>query len=209
MGGWFPKKLEGVDDIQGMNFRTAGLGGEAWRRIGMNVQTTPGGEIFQALQAGTLDAAEWVGPWNDLALGLYQIHKHYHYPSLIEPTAGLEFTVSKSRLSELPQDLQLIFEVAAHAENGLVTSEFYSQNKQALDTLVSEHGVEVHRFPDDLLERLGRACAEVVGEVAEHDDLSRRVVESLAAFRSDSTEWTTIAEEAFGQTRALDIPYPA
>src|SRR5690606_17053542 len=82
MGGWFPKKLEGVDDIQGMNFRTAGLGGEAWRRIGMNVQTTPGGEIFQALQAGTLDAAEWVGPWNDLALGLYQIHKHYHYPSL-------------------------------------------------------------------------------------------------------------------------------
>ncbi|HSH42027.1 MAG TPA: TRAP transporter substrate-binding protein [Arenicellales bacterium] len=209
MGGWFPKKLESLDDIQGMNFRTAGLGGEAWRRVGMNVQTTPGGEIFQALQAGTLDAAEWVGPWNDLALGLYQIHKHYHYPSLIEPTAGLEFTVSKSRLSALPKDLQMIFEVAAQSENGLVTSEFYFQNKQALDTLISEHGVQLHRFPDDIIEGMGRASAEVVAEIAEHDDVSRRVVESLAAFRSDSVEWTTVAEQAFGQARGLDIPYPA
>jgi TRAP-type mannitol/chloroaromatic compound transport system substrate-binding protein len=209
MGGWFPKQLESLDDIQGMNFRTAGLGGEAWRRVGMNVQTTPGGEIFQGLQSGTLDAAEWVGPWNDLALGLYQIHKHYHYPSLVEPTAGLEFTVSKSKWSALPNDLKLMFQVAAEAENGLVASEFHFQNKQALDTLVSEHDVQLHPFPDDIIEALARACAEVVAEVAEHDDLSRRVVESLAAFRRDAVDWTRVAEQAFGVARQLDIPYPA
>lgn len=209
MGGWFPRELESLDDIQGMNFRTAGLGGEAWRRVGMNVQTLPGGEIFQAMQAGTLDAAEWVGPWNDLALGLYRVHQHYYWPSLIEPSAALEITVDKAKWNALPEDLRQMFQVAAEAENGLVTSEFYAQNKQALDTLLGEHGVQLHQFPDDIIEALATACAEVVGEVAEHDDISRRIVDSLAAFRADAIEWTSVAEQAFGATRQFDIPFPS
>lgn len=209
MGGWFPNELQGLDDLQGMNFRTAGLGGEAWRRLGMNVQTLPGGEIFQAMQAGTLDAAEWVGPWNDLALGLHRIHKHYYYPSLIEPSAALELTVNKAKLEALPNELQLMFQAAAEAENGLIASEFFFQNKQALDTLIADHDVQLHQFPDEIIEALGKACAEVVAEVAEHDDISRRVVDSLSTFRADAIDWTASAEQAFGIARQLDIPYPA
>jgi TRAP-type mannitol/chloroaromatic compound transport system substrate-binding protein len=209
MAGWFPRAIGSVDDLQGMSFRTAGLGGEVWRRVGMNVQTLPGGEIFPALQAGTLDAVEWVGPWNDLALGFHRIHRHYYYPSIIEPSAALEITVNKSAFEALPNDLKLILEVAARAENNQVTSDFNANNLQALDTLVTEHGVVLERFPDDVLEAQARAAAEVVAEIREHDDLSRRIVDSMAAFRANAMRWTSVSSQSFSETRALPIDFPA
>ncbi len=208
MAGWFPNPIESLDDLQGLSFRTAGLGGEVWRRIGLNVQTMPAGEIFAALQSGALDAAEWVGPWNDLALGLHRVRDNYYYPSIIEPSAATEVTVNKSAFSELPQDLQLIIEVAANAENTLMAADFNANNQQALDALVNEHGVKLQRFPEDVVEALARTSAEVVGEIAEGDELSGRVVESMAQFRRNAVRWTGTGEMAVAETRQRDIEFP-
>ncbi len=208
MGGWFPNELTSLDDIQGLSFRTAGLGGEVWRRVGMNVQTLPGGEIYQALDAGTLDAAEWVGPWNDLALGLYRVNRYYYGPSIIEPSAGMEITVDKAKFMELPADLQLIVQVAADAENNIVAAEFNRQNIQALDVLINEHDVQLREWPEDITRAQAEASAAVVAETAEEDELTGRIVESVAAFRQDAVRWAGIGEQAFAASRQLDIPFP-
>jgi TRAP-type mannitol/chloroaromatic compound transport system substrate-binding protein len=179
-----------------------------WRRIGLNVQTMPAGEIFAALQSGALDAAEWVGPWNDLALGLHRVRDNYYYPSIIEPSAATEVTVNKSAFSELPQDLQLIIEVAANAENNIMTADFNANNQQALDALVNEHGVNLQQFPEDVIEALARTSAEVVGEIAAGDELSGRVVESMAQFRRNAIRWTATGEMAVAETRQRDIEFP-
>lgn len=208
MGGWFPNELSSLDDIQGLSFRTAGLGGEVWRRVGMNVQTLPGGEIYQALDAGTLDAAEWVGPWNDLALGLHRVNKFYYGPSMIEPSAATEITVDKAKFEELPSDLKMIVRAAADAENNIVTAEFNQQNIRALDVLINEHDVQLREWPDDITRALAEASAEVVGEVAENDEMTGRIVDSLASFRESAVRWAAIGEQSFAATRLLDIPFP-
>ena len=208
MGGWFPNPIESVDDLRGLSFRTAGLGGEVWRRIGMNVQTMPAGEIFPSLQSGALDAAEWVGPWNDLALGLHRVRSNYYYPSIIEPSAATEVTVNKSAFGELPADLQRIIEVAVFAENNQVTADFNANNQQALDALVNEHGVNLQQFPEDVIEALARTSAEVVAEIAAGDELSGRVVESMAQFRRNAIRWTATGETSFAETRLRDFEFP-
>jgi TRAP-type mannitol/chloroaromatic compound transport system substrate-binding protein len=208
MAGWFPNEITSVDDLQGLSFRTAGLGGEVWRRVGMNVQTLPGGEIFPALQSGALDAAEWVGPWNDLAFGLHRVRNHYYSPSIIEPSAALEITVNKSAYSELPEDLQLLIEVAANAENDLVTADFNANNQAALEQLVSE-GVIVDEFPEDVIRALAEASAEVVAEIRESDELTARIIDSMVEFRDKATQWTNAGERSFAAARDLDVQFPA
>src|SRR6218665_1910435 len=112
-GGWFRKELTGLADIQGLRFRTPGLGGQVWAKLGAAVTNLAAGEIFAALQAGTLDAAEFVGPYNDLALGFHQIAKNYYFPSFVEPGLATEITVNKAKFLELPEDLQEIVKVCA------------------------------------------------------------------------------------------------
>jgi len=208
MAGWFPNPIASLDDLQGLSFRTAGLGGEVWRRLGLNVQTMPAGEIFAALQSGALDAAEWVGPWNDLALGLHKVRSNYYYPSVIEPSAATEVTVNKSAFGELTDDLQLVIQVAAQAENNLMTADFNANNQKALDALVNEHGVSLQPFPDPVIEALAKGSAEVVSEIAGKDELTGRVVQSMADFRKNAVRWTSTGEMAFAATRLKDIAFP-
>jgi TRAP-type mannitol/chloroaromatic compound transport system substrate-binding protein len=150
-GGWFRKEIKTVGDIKGLRFRTPGLGGQVWAKLGASVTNLAAGEIFQALQAGTLDAAEFVGPYNDLALGFYQIAKNYYFPSFIEPGLATEAVVSKSKFRALPADLQEIVRTACQAEYDQVASDMYANDPRALDVLVSKHGVKVHQFSDDIL----------------------------------------------------------
>ncbi len=208
MAGWFPNPIASLDDLQGLSFRTAGLGGEVWRRLGLNVQTMPAGEIFAALQSGALDAAEWVGPWNDLALGLHKVRSNYYYPSIIEPSAATEVTVNKSAYGELSDDLKRIIEVAAFAENNQMTADFNANNQQALDALVNEHKVNLQQFPDEVIVALAKTSGEVVSEIAAKDELSGRVVESMAKFRDNAVRWTATGENAFAASRLKDIKFP-
>ncbi len=207
MGGWFGKQLSSLEDIRGLAFRTAGLGAEMWRKVGANVQTLPAGELFQALESGTIDAAEWVGPWNDLALGLHRVHKHYYGPSINEPSAATELIVSREAYDGLPDDLKTIVQVACDGENDIVPAEFNQQNVRALDTLVNEHGVQLHQWPAEIETALAEASVEVVEEIAQHDDLSRRIVESMVNYRRSAVRWAGIAEQPFANARLRDISF--
>jgi TRAP-type mannitol/chloroaromatic compound transport system substrate-binding protein len=189
-GGWFADELTGLADIQGINFRTPGLGGQVWQRMGATVVNMAAGEIFAALQSGALDAAEFVGPYNDLALGFHQVRKHYYVSSFIEPGLATELAVNKAKFQALPADLQAIVEIACQAEYDQVASDFYANDPLALDTLVTQHGVTVHaQFPEEILEAAAIAAAEILTEMRESgDDLTKRVTEhylaSLATVRT-------------------------
>lgn len=179
-GGWFKEELNSLADVRGINFRTPGLGGQVWEKMGATVVNMAGGEIYQALQSGALDAAEFVGPYNDLALGFYQITKNFYLPSFIEPGLATEAVVSKSKFAELPQDLQRIVEFACQAEYDQVASDFYANDPIALRTLVERHGVQVKYFPDDILKAGADAAKELLNELRESNDpLVRKTANSF------------------------------
>jgi TRAP-type mannitol/chloroaromatic compound transport system substrate-binding protein len=181
-GGWFKKDLNSVADIQGLRFRTPGLGGQVWAKLGASVTNLAAGDIFQALQSGTLDAAEFVGPYNDLALGLYQVCKNYYFPSFIEPGAATELVVSKAKYQALPADLQQIIADASQAEYDQVASDFYANDPRALKTLVNDHGVQVKTFPDDILQAGAKAAEEIIGGIRNSNDaLTKKAAESYIA----------------------------
>jgi TRAP-type mannitol/chloroaromatic compound transport system substrate-binding protein len=197
-GGWFRKELTGVADIQGLRFRTPGLGGQVWQKLGASVVNMPAGEIFAALQSGTLDAAEFVGPYNDLALGFYQIAKNYYFPSFIEPGLATEIVVSKAKFQALPEDLQEIVKSCAEAAYDDVASDMYANDPRALAALAGEHGVTVRRFPDEILEAGAKAAGEVLQGIRDGgDEMTKKVAESyVSAFNLLRT-----------RTEGTDLPF--
>ncbi|WP_067336615.1 TRAP transporter substrate-binding protein [Stappia indica] len=179
-GGWFRNELTGLDSIKGLRFRTPGLGGRVWEKLGATVTNMAGGEIFQALQSGTLDAAEFVGPYNDLALGFYQVAKNYYFPSFVEPGLATELVVNKSKFQALPADLQAIVRDVCQAEYDQVASDFYANDPRALKTLVDDHGVNVRQFPDDIMEAGAKAAIEILNGLRDSDDaLVKKTTESF------------------------------
>jgi TRAP-type mannitol/chloroaromatic compound transport system substrate-binding protein len=181
-GGWFRNELTGLGDIQGLRFRTPGLGGQVWGKLGAAVTNLAAGEIFAALQSGTLDAAEFVGPYNDLALGFHQIAKNYYFPSFVEPGLATELVVSKAKFLELPEDLQEIVRVSSQAAYDDVASDFYANDPRSLQALVAEHGVQVRRFPEEIVEAGAKASMELIGEIRSGGDaLTKKVAESFVS----------------------------
>ncbi len=203
MGGWFNKEINEVGDFSGLVMRMPGLGGEVLRRLNATVKSLPGGEIFQALKTGAIDATEWVGPYNDLAFGLHQAAKYYYWPGWHEPGTALEGMVNAKALAALPSDLQAIVEYACQAANEDMLNEFTARNNGALQILVKQHGVQLRRFSDELLTEVGKTAADVVAEIAAKDPFSNKVYTSFDNFRSASISYTRISEEAYTQARAL------
>ncbi|MFD0860268.1 TRAP transporter substrate-binding protein [Roseovarius aquimarinus] len=178
-GGWFREELTGLADVQGKRFRTPGLGGRVWEKMGATVTNMAGGEIFQALQSGTLDAAEFVGPYNDLALGFHQVAKHYYLSSFVEPGLATEIVVDKAKYQELPDDLQAIVRDVSQAEYDMVSADFVANDPRALQTLINDHGVQVHQFPDDIMEAGAKGAMELIEELrASEDPLVKKTTES-------------------------------
>ena len=180
-GGWFRNELKGIEDVQGLRFRTPGFGGQVWQAIGASVTNLAAGEIFAALQSGVLDAAEFVGPYNDLALGFHQICKHYYTSSFIEPGLATELVVDKAKYQALPANIQAIIRDCCAAEYDNTAADFAANDPRAMQTLVNEHGVITHSsFPDSILEAGGKAAAELLTGLRDHSDpLVKRTTESF------------------------------
>ena len=195
--GWFNREINSVDDLKGLKMRIPGLGGEVLRRLGVTVQNIPGGELFQALNDGTIDATEWVGPYNDLAFGLHKAAKYCYYPGWHEPGTVLECMVNKAAFDALPGDLQAIVEIACRATSQQMVAEFTARNGRALQTLVEEHGVEVRPLPATVLEAIQAASDEVAREVGTRNAMAQRIFASFDAYRRRTTAWTGMAEQAF------------
>ncbi|MBK8175693.1 MAG: TRAP transporter substrate-binding protein [Rhodospirillales bacterium] len=207
MGGWFNKEINSLEDYKGLKMRIPGLGGEVVKAAGGNVVNLPGAEIPPALQSGAVDAVEWVGPYNDLAFGLYKSAKYYYYPGWHEPGSTLDNFINLAAWEKLPADLQAIVEAANAAVNGWVLSEFVARNNTALQTLIHDHGVALRKFPDPVLEGLGKLSGEVLADLAGKDEASRKVMDSLLRFRANAMAWTNLSESAFSQARALPYPF--
>ena len=202
MGGWFRKEIRSLADIRGLKMRIPALGGELIARAGGTPVTMPGSEIFTSLQSGAIDAAEWIGPYNDLAFGLHKAAKYYYYPGWQEPGSALEMIINQAAFDSLPEDLREIVLTCASATNDRMAAEFTARNAEALQTLVRDHGVQVRRYPEDVIRELQRLSAEVLEETARTDAMFRRVLDSLQAFRQTMTPYINIAERAMLNTRA-------
>ena len=200
MGGWFNKPIESLADLRGLKMRIPGIGGEVLRRAGGTPLNLPLAEIFTALQTGSIDATEWVSPYNDLALGLHQAARYYYYPGWQEPGPTLECMVNRTAWDALPADLQAMIRVACQATTLDMTSEFMARNAAALEQLQAQ-GVEVRKFPDDVLASLKELTFEVIEELAAEDPLVAKVWSSYRDFMTRSQSWQAISEQAYLSTR--------
>jgi TRAP-type mannitol/chloroaromatic compound transport system substrate-binding protein len=201
MGGWFNKEINSVADLEGLKMRIPGLGGEVLKRAGGTPVNLPGGELFTSLQSGAIDATEWVGPYNDLAFGLYKAAKYYYYPGWHEPGTILEAMINKQVFDALPADLKAIVMNACKVVNQDMLAEYTARNPSALQTLVNEHGVELRKFPDDVIVKLRALSNEVVAEIAEKDAFSQKTFASYQKFLKQAKQWSAISELTYLQAR--------
>ena len=182
MAGWFNKEIRSLKDIKGLKMRIPGFGGEVLQRAGGIPVSLPGSEVYTALQTGVIDATEWVGPYNDLAFALHTVAKYYYYPGWHEPGPTLELILNREAYESLPRDLQVMIEVASRAINDDMLSEFTARNNASLETLVTEHGVELRPLPSDVVQKFRSLAQEVVKEAAKEDELSQRIYSSYMSF---------------------------
>jgi TRAP-type mannitol/chloroaromatic compound transport system substrate-binding protein len=207
MGGWLKKKINKLDDFKGLKFRMPGLGGEVLRSLGVAVVNLPGGEIFPALQSGAIDGSEWVGPWHDLAFGFYKICKHYHWPGFHEPGTVGSYSLNRKFWDSLSKSEQAIVEAVLKAEVFEQTVEYDGQSPAALDKLVTAHGVQLHKYPDDLMTELGRISGEVINDLAAGDEVSKKVWDSYRTFRKTAVGWSKIGLQGYMNARELPFKY--
>jgi TRAP-type mannitol/chloroaromatic compound transport system substrate-binding protein len=201
MGGWFNRRIETMADLRGLKMRIPGIGGEALSRAGGTPVNLPGAEIFTALQTGAIDATEWVGPYNDVAIGLHQAARYYYYPGWQEPGPTLECIVNQQAWDTLPEDLRAIVRVACQAATLDMTSEYMARNANALRDLAQNSAVEILPFPADVLDGLKALTLEVIEELAARDPIVARVWTSYRAFLELSAPYQRISEHAFLDTR--------
>jgi TRAP-type mannitol/chloroaromatic compound transport system substrate-binding protein len=197
MGGWFRKPMNSIDDYQGLKMRIPGLGGKVVSKAGGTVVLLPGGEIFTSLERGVIDATEWVGPMHDLRMGFYKAAKYYYYPGWHEPGTVLEVMFNKHAYEGLPKDLQQILDAVAAEINLWSLCEFEAGNGAALQTLITEHDVNLVRFPQALLTDLRKLADETLEEEADKDPMSRKVHEAFKKFKAQVGVWGSVSENAY------------
>ncbi len=197
MGGWFNKEIESADDLKGLKMRIPGLGGDVMAKLGASPVSLPGGQIYENLVSGAIDATEWVGPWNDSFMKFYEAAKYYYFPGMHEPGAMLACGMNKDFWEGLSKADQGIIEAASSMENDVMMSEYNAKNGEALAKLINEQGVELREFNDDVYDSFGEAAEEVFAEVVSHSELAKRIHESFLKARSEVGGWTRISDQAY------------
>lgn len=205
MGGWFNKEINRPEDYRGMRYRMAGPGAEVLRRMGATVVTTPGGEIVNALKSGAIDAAEWIGPWMDIALGLDQAADYYYYPGFHEPGTNQTLGVNKPLWDGLTPSERALIEAAAEAEVSRSLAEFNAENVKSLKILRTDKRIKILRFNDELITVFGKLSKEVLADVAAQDPLTRKVYDSYMAFLVGMMDWQELSERGYLNTRRLAL----
>lgn len=201
-GGWFSKEIKSLEDFKGLKMRIAGLGGEVMRRLGVNVVLLPPGDIFQAMEAGTIDAAEWVGPWNDLAFGLYRVAKYYYMPAFHELGPALEVSVNKTVYDALPDDLKAVVKYAAMASATESTADFTYYNAISLQPLLAKEGVQLKFMPDDVVDALAKEAAVVLKEIGDTSPLAGEIYDSFTKYRAEAAAYAKVSDQAALEMRA-------
>ena len=201
MAGWFRKKITTIGDYKGLRMRIPNLGGKVVARAGGTTVLTPGGEIYAALERGVIDASEWVGPHDDMKLGLHKTARYYYYPGWHEPGTVNEFGFNKKAYEALPVDLRRTLDHAAAAVHVYSSTDFHAKNAIALQRLRTEFKdtVEVLPLPVPVLRDLKKLAAEVVKEESEKTPMTRKVHASFTKFQALVGPWDHVAEGAYHQ----------
>jgi TRAP-type mannitol/chloroaromatic compound transport system substrate-binding protein len=201
MGGWFRRELNGIDDVKGLKIRSLGLGGEIYRRLGAIPQTTAPGEMLVSLQSGLLDAAEFVGPGTDIALGLYRVANFYYAPGFNKPNGTGECIVSLKAWQGLDSEMKAIISHACANEAAYALSEMERLNAEALAALTGQHGVKLRIFPPGFIAAARKQATDVLGDVAAKNAAARKVHDSYLAFRDRTAAWSRISIKAVLEAR--------
>ncbi|MEM7742755.1 MAG: TRAP transporter substrate-binding protein [Pseudomonadota bacterium] len=197
MGGWFNKEIESPDDLKGLKMRIPGLGGDVMAKLGASPVSLPGGQIYENLVSGAIDATEWVGPWNDYFLKFYEAAKYYYYPGMHEPASQLSLGINAEFWGSLTDSEKQVVEYACGYEQNYGMAEYNANNGAFLAKLITEHGVELKRFNEEVYEAFGEASQEVFEETREHSDLAARVHDSFVAARSDVGGWMNLSDSPY------------
>ncbi|MBK8537602.1 MAG: TRAP transporter substrate-binding protein [Candidatus Competibacteraceae bacterium] len=193
MGGWFRKEIKSLDELKGLKIRIPGFGAEVFSALGAVPQSLPGGEIYPALERGAIDAAEWVGPYDDEKLGFYKVAKFYYYPGWWEPGPVLSFYVNKEQWEKLPKPYQAAFEAAAAEANLTMLAAYDAKNPLAIQRLV-QNGTQLRRYPDDVLKAAYEIAQKIYDEESAKNPDFKKIYDSMRAFQQTSDIWSGLAE---------------
>jgi TRAP-type mannitol/chloroaromatic compound transport system substrate-binding protein len=196
MGGWFRKEIAGVNDLNGLKFRIGGFAGRIIAKLGAVPQQLAAGDIYPSLEKGTIDAAEWVGPYDDEKLGFVKVAKYYYYPGWWEGGAQPHLLVNLAKWNELPKNYQALVLAAARDAGTWMTSKYDTLNPQALKRLVSQ-GAQLRPFPQPVMEACYKSANEIYAELSQNNPMFKKLYDSLTAFRGDSFQWQQVAELTF------------
>ncbi len=196
MGGWFKREIKDVADLKGLKFRTGGMGGQVLAKLGVVTQQLPAGEIYSALEKGTIDAAEFTVPADDEKLGLNKVARYYYYPGWNEGCAALGFQVNLKAYNALPEAYRYALHAATAEANSWMQARYDALNPAALKRLV-QGGAVLRPFPQSVLEACFKANQELMAEAAAKSAAFKRMYEHMLAFQRDQVAWFRVAEDSF------------
>ena len=197
LGGWFNKEIDSPDDLKGLKMRMPGLGGDVMAKLGASPVSLPGGQIYENLVSGAIDATEFVGPFNDYFMKFYEAAKYYYYPGMHEPGAQLCLGMNASWWGSLSANEQAIIQAACNEENARTLAETNANNGEYLRRLIEEHGVELREFSDEVYEAFGDAAQIVIEEARDHSALSAKIYDAFLAARKELGGWTQLSDTAY------------
>jgi len=198
MGGWYRKEIRSVKDLEGLKFRVGGFGGRVLARLGVVPQNIAAGEIYQALEKGTIDAAEWIGPYDDLRLGLQKVAKNYYFPAWWEGSTQFSLYISDKQWNGLSKEYQSIVTHAAAAAHVGCQARYDAQNPGALKQLIAE-GAKLSRFPKDVMDAAFKASREVYAELNDKNPEWKKIFPDYSRFMADQVQWEAVAEGNYSQ----------
>jgi TRAP-type mannitol/chloroaromatic compound transport system substrate-binding protein len=193
MGGWFRKEINSVEDLNGLKFRIGGYAGRIMAKLGCVPQQLAGGDIYPALEKGTIDAAEWVGPYDDEKLGLYKVAPHYYYPGWWEGGPMLLAMINLDKWNSLPKHYQNVLEAAGHYANNWMMGKYDAVNPLGLKKLLAG-GAKLHAFPPAVMEASFKATKELNAEVAAGNPAFKKIYDSVTSYTATSYQWFQVAE---------------
>ncbi len=193
MGGWYRKEINSPADLKGLKMRIGGFGGAVLQKLGAVPQQIGGGDIYPALEKGTIDATEWVGPYDDEKLGFHKVAKYYYYPGWWEGQAMLHFFINKPKWETLPKTYQAVVKAAAQTANTIMLARYDAQNAAALRRLANA-GAQLMPFSEPVLDACFKASNEVYDEISAKNADFKKVYEAMKAQRGDNYLWFQLAE---------------
>ena len=193
MGGWFRKEINTLADVKGVKMRIAGLGGAVFSALGMVTQQIPGSDIYPALEKGTIDAAEWVGPYDDEKLGFHKVAKNYYFPGWWEPGPVIHFFVNKDAWNKLPAEYKAAFEAAAYEANVTMMAEYDHKNPAALRSLVQQ-GVKLKRYSNEILEAAYKAAVDLYNDESAKNPAFKKIYTEYLKYQKTQNQWFSVAE---------------